>query len=169
MLLKALRLRARNYLTRDLVHDVFNSGLDTPPLKHVAWERMDDPFPTWRTLVSYTHVQIKKPGIYLDRSSILRYQPYTEMKGSGSFLVRPYTSCIIVVSSQKQKQMLLKDRMGNLCYIEGMTIPNVRGESGVRLSTSQFLGIAESGMIRVTYFDIAEQTVTPITDYLVDR
>ena len=167
MLLKALRRKIRNYLTKHLIEDVFNSALDKPAPQFVVWEQMDTPFPTWKTLVSYSDVTVTKPGLSFS-STVFGYRPYTEFKGKHSYLVRPYSSCILIRSNQKQKHVLIKDRLGNLCFIEGLTIPNIV-ESPARLSPNHFLGIAESGTIRVTYFDTSEQTILPITECLVDR
>lgn len=163
-LFKAVRRRIRNYLTRDLIHDVFNSALDQsdPDAAHYSG------FPTWRTLVSYVpDIVVRQPGLQYRFPFNFKYLPYTEFRANHTFIVRAYSHSQIISMDASRKEILLQDWSGNLYFIQNITIPNIV-KKATEIEVDSFIGTSTGNMVRVTYFDASEQTILPITECLVD-
>jgi hypothetical protein len=165
-LFNAVRRRIRNYLTRDLIHDVFNSALDQfdPNAGPTGYSS----FPTWRTLVSYVpDIIVRMPGLQYQFPFSFKYLPYTEFRANHTFIVRAYSHSQIISMDASRKEILLQDWSGNLYFIQNITIPNIV-KTATEIEVDSFIGTSTGNMVRVTYFDAVEQTILPITECLVD-
>lgn len=155
------------FLIRRLTQEYVNQQVQLNRNAPVSVSARSIEMPRWRSITSFRDpIRILKPGFRL-KNWKLTYKRQTDFIFDRNILVRAPMPCIVIGAEITRHNLTFKDADGSFYHVENIEFTHLK--PGDFVDQYEVIGMSRDQRIAITYYDVFDRVIRPITECLLDR